>query len=56
MTRSAGGALTEIVLFPGMYFTASLTKEVNDQETIISGASVYVWYTEEDLPAGSTWK
>lgn len=57
MTRSSGGLTSPvIVLFPGMYFTASLIKEVNDQETIISGAPVYVWYTEEDLPAGSTWK
>lgn len=57
MTRTSGGLTTpEIVLFPGMYFTASLTKEVDGQETIISGAPVYVWYTEEDLPAGSTWK
>lgn len=56
LLSDGGGFTPEIVLFPGMYFTASLIKGVNDQETIISGAPVYVWYTEEDLPAGSTWK
>ena len=39
-----------IILFPGMYF-------MSDKDYRASATDpYYVWYAEEDLPAGSTWK
>lgn len=38
------------ILFPGMYFMCNADYRASATNPY------YIWYTEEDLPAGSTWK
>lgn len=44
------------ILFPGMYFMSSNYRNKDLDYRASATNPYYVWYTEEDIPAGSTWK